>query len=917
MKNPIRFLRLLFCLASIVSWQYSQSQTIELAGIWRFTLDPLKNGIGERGVLPNNLLPGSILLPGSTDEGGYGYENRTITSLRLTRTHQYSGVAWYEKEIYIPDSWKNKEIQLFMERVHWESQVWVNGEKAGKRESLSVPHRYDITPYLKPGKKNKIRIRVDNGKIYDIGGPHAISEETQTNWNGIVGKIELRARDKVQIEDVQIYPDIRLKQAEVRISISNLSSGDAKGILLLYVNHRYQQIVLAKKRIDFSGTGGLIKVNAILPLARDLQLWDEFNPKLYELHAVVTAAKGYKDSSTVVFGMRDFSTSGTQFTINNRPVFIRANVNSAEFPLTGYPATDTTYWMHVFTVCKDYGLNAMRFHTWCPPEAAFFAADKMGFYLQIENADWRFNIGQDTAANRFLSEEADRILKAYGNHPSFVMFCEGNELVGRGRDSFLTSLITRWKKEDTRRLYTGSSGYPIMSMADYIDLYGPRAQHWKEGLKGRLNAQPYHTDLDYSAEVVKYNKPLISHEVGQWCVYPDFKQISKYTGVLKPYNYALFRESLREHRMPDQSEEFMMASGKFQVLLKKEEIEALLRTPGLGGYQLLQLQDFPGQGTAPVGVVDDFWDSKPYVNAADFRRFQSSRVLLLRSSSFILTSDDVIRATAQLANYGDGEMKNVVIKWVLKYPDGKIYDQGSFAKKNIPIGSPFEIGQIAVVLNRIKDASRLDLELSVAHSDVSNHWSFWVYPKNLPVADTAGFLIAHSFTKQVEETLDKGGAVLLLADTSKINTDLSPSFSGISWNTVWSGTPPDKLGILCDPTRAVFKYFPTRYYSTWQWWDLVRHSRPLKLNHFPSNVKPLIQMIPDWNKNNKIGLLFEAKVGKGRLLMTSMGLLHQMQERPVARQMLYSLEKYAASEAFDPETTLSMAAIKQLFKNEP
>jgi hypothetical protein len=161
--------------------------------------------------------------------------------------------------------------------------------------------------------------------------------------------------------------------------------------------------------------------------------------------------------------------------------------------------------------------------------------------------------------------------------------------------------------------------------------------------------------------------------------------------------------------------------------------------------------------------------------------------------------------------------------------------------------------------------------------------------------------------------LQNGGKVLLLANTSKINSDVPPGFSSISWNTVWSGMPPNLLGILCDPGDAALKNFPTEYYSDWQWWDLVSHSRPMLLDSMPQSLTPLVQMIPDWNKNNKIGLIFEAKVGRGKLLMTSIDLEHNMIQRPVARQMLYNLEKYIGSEMFDPLTEISTEKIDLLF----
>jgi hypothetical protein len=485
--------------------------------------------------------------------------------------------------------------------------------------------------------------------------------------------------------------------------------------------------------------------------------------------------------------------------------------------------------------------------------------------------------------------------------------------VGPTVNEFLSGLVKRWKK-DPRHLYSGSSGYPIIPENDFQDYYGARPQRWKEGLKGRFNAQPLNTKYDYADYVKKFSVPMITHEIGQWCVYPDFNQIPKYTGVLKPFNYELFRESLRDHHMGDMAEQFTMASGKFQVIQKKEEIESYLRTPGFGGYHLLQLNDFPGQGTAPVGVVDAFWQPKPYVRAEEFNRFQSAMVPLLRTGSFTWTNNQHFTADIEFANFGNKPLTAAILTWTLNFPGGKIYRQGSLPKLSIPLGSPIKLGSLDIALNHIEQATRLILTIQLKGTDYSNQWNIWVYPEQTPEVSLQQTMVAYEWNDNVKKQLQQGGRVLLLADTVAIASDADPVFSGISWNTVWSGMPPNLLGILCDPAHAALKYFPTEVHSNWQWWDVVRHSKPMVLDHTPASFRPLVQMIPDWNKNNKIGLVIEAKVGKGQLLISAIDLKNKLAERPVARQMLYSLKKYVESDAFAPVEELKMEMVDSLFK---
>jgi Beta-galactosidase/beta-glucuronidase len=903
--------RISFLLLLSIPLSLFSQHRLSLAGIWKFKTDPFFTGINANGVQLMPQLAEEIMLPGSTDQAGKGIKTHDMTSLRLTRMYEYKGPAWYEKEIFVPASWSKKNIRLFLERAHWETALWVNGQPAGKQESLSAPHIYDVTRLLQPGKKNVIRIRVDNNLIYNIEYSHAVSAETQTNWNGIIGKIELQAVDKVHVQDVQVYPQLAKKQAEVRIQIANPEKQTIQGKLLLKAQ------TIEPVQVPVSGSDSILSVTARLNLGPNMQTWDEFHPHLYNLHVQLDAnggAEKYTDSTAVVFGVREFKTDGTRFTINNRPVFVRSTVNCAEFPITGYPAMDTASWGHIFRTSKAYGLNAMRFHSWCPPKAAFEVADRMGFYLQVENSDWRFTIGKDSAVNRFLKEESFRILDTYGNHPSFVMMCEGNELVGPTAKQWLGELVNAWKKKDPRHLYTGGSGYPVIPEAEFHDFYGPRPQRWKEGLKGRFNKAPLNTQYDYAADIKKFKEPLMSHEVGQWCMYPDFDEIPKFNGVLRAYNYELFRESLRAHNMLDLAPAFTMASGKWQVLQKKEEIESYLRTPGMAGYTLLQLNDFPGQGTAPVGVVDVFWHPKKYVTGDAFSRFQNAVVPLLRTDGFTYTNDQHFNANIELANFGEAPLSNATISWSLRYPDGTVYEQGRFNNLSIPLGGPIKTGSLDVKLDRVQKATRLLVTVQVEGTGYQNDWNIWVYPQTLSTPALKNVVVARSWNDAVKKQLQKGATVLLLPDTAAIQSTADPVFSGISWNTVWSGMPPNLLGILCDPHHTALREFPTEYHTNWQWWDVVRNSKPFVLDHTPAEFRPLIQMIPDWNLNNKIGLVCEAKVGKGKLLISAIDLVNDLPKRPVARQLLYSLQRYVSSPGFDPAIELPVDMVDALFK---
>ncbi len=918
---PLFLLLIFFASASLKAQQIPSTdkgtETISLAGTWRFELDPL--GVGNS--VPENWhtkeLSKKTTLPGSTDKADYGYKTHEWESWHLNRLFEYKGDAWYSKEIYVPENWHNKDIQLFLERTHWKSTVWINGKAAGSRVSLSTPQTYDITSLIKPGQKNLIMIEVDNNMIYNIGSwASAITEETQTNWNGIIGKMQLRAKDKVNISGVQVYPDVKYKSAMVKITINNRSGQAVKGELIFsgYSYNTENPQNIKSKQVPFSGSDSIIIIHTKLNMGDHVQLWDYFHPTLYRLKVKMAASGGkrhFNDEHTTSFGMRNFSTEGTQFTINGRPIMIRGTLNCAAFPITGYPSMDVKYWLRIFKIAKEFGLNSMRFHSWAPPEAAFEAADKLGFYLLVEGPYWTKTAGSDSATSKFISQEAQRILKTYGNHPSFTMFALGNELGGPDFKPFVTKLVKHWKKEDPRHLYNSTSGGPQILENNYVSVTARAGA----GPNGRFNAHPLSTNFDYDSYVKKHDVPDLSHEVGQWCAYPNFNIIPKFTGVLRAYNYQIFKKSLREHHMLDQAHEFLMASGKWQALEYKEEIEASLRTPNYGGYQLLGLKDFPGQGTALVGVLDVFWNPKPYVTAKKFHQFQGAYVPLLRTNGFTWTNNQTFKATAEFANYGQHDLKGAVLQWKIAWPNGKIFARGNFPQTDLIEGQPTKVGKLSVPLGKIKQATRLDATLSIKGTKYTNHWNIWVYPKKLKMPDMNDVLIAHDWNQQVSRALRDGRKVLLLADTSKVKSNVPPGFASIYWNTkLFSNQFNQMLGILCNPKNSALKYFPTQYYTNWQWWDLVAHSRPMILDKMPPKLKPIVQMIDEWNKNHKIGLVFQAKVGKGKLLMTSIELEHDLKNRPVARQMLYSLEKYVSSDEFNPTIEVSASKIQRLFK---
>lgn len=941
-----QLLILLFLLTGCNSKDIFVKDKISLAGEWKFRIDSLDQGTVRQWY--NKVFDDKVTLPGSMAENGKGNEvtlktdwtgdivdKSYFTDMKYEKYRQpgnikipfwlkpvkyYKGAAWYQKEVELPANWSGKRVFLFLERCHWESAVYVNGQKAGTQNSLATPHEYDITDLLNPGK-NLVSIRIDNRVIIPIGvNSHSISDHTQSNWNGITGDISLIAKPSVFIDEVRIFPDIQKKIAKVIITVRNPGKVDFKGELQIKAEsfNSDNNQKLPAKNVTIVTNSGEQQITLEYKI-RKPQLWSEFTPVLYKMSVtLIRSDKNGYDNRSVDFGMREFSTNGTHFEINGKPTFLRGTTECCIFPLTGYPPADVASWEKVLQTCKNYGLNHVRFHSFCPPEAAFIAADKLGMYFHIECSSWAnqgTSIGNGGPVDQFIYDESDRIIKAYGNHPSFCMLAYGNEPAGKNQEEYLGKLITYWKSKDNRRVYTSAAGWPIIPENDYNLTSEPRIQHWGEGLNSIINAKPPQTMFDYNDFVAKFKVPIVSHEIGQWCVYPDFKEIEKYCGVLKPTNFEIFRESLIENNMGDQAEDFLMASGKLQVLCYKADIEAALRTLRFGGFEILQLHDFPGQGTALVGVLNPFFESKGYVTPEEFRMFCNETVPLARMKRLIYKDGEKFEAMVEIAHFGAKPIKNAEILCRVIDSSGQILRKETMTMDEIKIGNGVPVGLFAMDIKAITGARKLTFEVSIAGTSFINHWDFWVYPEDNE-CDFGKVYVTDVLNEKAEDFLQKGGSVLLLTYGKVGKTkgaQVAIGFSSIFWNTAWTGNqPPHTLGILCDPKHPLFNSFPTEYHSNWQWWDPVSHSQAMILDGFPVQLKPLIQPIDTWFENRRLALAFETKTGGGKLLVCSIDLKNIQEERIVSKQLLKSVLDYMNSDSFDPKIDVGLKAIIEL-----
>ena len=869
-------------------------QVIDLSGTWKLALgDKLRYN-------DNVTLPGSLLTNGKGDEvtshtvwtgstydssyyfnpymEKYRVEGNIKYPFFLTPEKHYVGNAWYKKTVMVPATWQGEHIYLYLERPHIETTVYVNGQKAGHQLSLSTPHQYDITPYVKAGKNNEIVVCVYNGIENVCVGQdsHSVTDQTQGNWNGITGCMELRTAPTPRI---RISHDLATHTATIQMD-----------------DDTYQ-----------------------VSLGKTIHYWNEFDPYLY-----TRIINHHGIPYTVTFGIRDISIERRQIYLNHQPIWFRGTVENCCFPETGYPPTDVESWLRIMRKVKEYGLNHIRFHSYCPPDAAFTAADIVGIYLQPEGPSWpnhgvKLRAGQKI--DQYLLEESKRIIDTYGHHPSFVMMAAGNEPAGDWV-SYCNDWVKEMKKYDSSKIYCGASvggGWAWDNGSEYHVKGGARGLDW--------NNRAPHSDDDYLDQIafprnyrdsVANSSPIIAHEQGQWCAFPDFNEISQYTGVYKARNFEIFQDLLRDNGMGHLAERFLMASGHLQTLAYKYEIERNLRTPDYAGFQLLALNDYSGQGTALEGVLNVHWKEKGYTTAKEWTQFCAPVVPLARFPQFVYSSTDTLNVPIEVYNASGKKLMPIKTSFSILNEQKEILYKGTLTDAPIPIGKNIAVGTVCMPLQSITQPSKLTLSISIGDTS-SNQWEFWVFPQLQATEDTSNLYICDELSDAAIDVLRKGGKVLLTAAGKvRYGNDIIQHYLPVFWNTSWfKMRPPHTTGAFIDKDHPLFKYgFPTDNWSNLNWWELLNKAQVMNLTSFPKEYQSPIQPIDTWHVSRKIGMLIEANVLNGKLLMTTMDIDSNQSERLVARQMKSAILRYMNSDDFTPKLSLDIQVIQDLFDKE-
>lgn len=906
---------------------------ISLAGSWELSFDT-----------ENPLYNQTINLPGTTEiEKLYSPNTRkeAPSTLYLGREYKHHGVAWYKRQILIPNTWTGLNVQLHLGRTKF-TKVYVDGNYIGGSYETLIPQVHELG-VLTPGT-HELVICVDNAlEQYDcfpksLYQGHQYTDHTQSNWNGIIGEIKLTCYTEAYIKEVLLLGDNELNiNAKVYIDLSKASSFDEenkkdRSYFVELEVLKYGKELIWEGKDCFSNISSSQSVTIEIPKNLLLQ-WDEFTPVWYEVRVKLSDCNHNMlcPVYTSITGNRSLSTKGRELLLNEKRISLRGSLDCAIYPLTGAAPSSVEEWKRIFQSVMEYGINHYRFHSWCPEEAAFIAADELGFYLQVELSCFANGLylltdeKYDKVLEDYLYDQSEKIIRAYGNHPSFILFAVGNEMVGNIKAFEL--LLKHLKNIRKDLLYTqGSNNFlenPTKCVEDdvYIMMRTTKTDNIRASFSHNDMPLGYLQGKERQGSYIDYNEasrishvPLISHEIGQYQSLIRIKDKEKFTGPLRPDAWNIIEERFKEKGLLDKNEEFYKASGALLVACYKEEIEASLRSNEMSGFQLLGLQDFPGQGTALVGVLDSFLESKGFIHPNNFRQFCDRVVVLGKFKSYTYTYTETIPLTVEVYNYGGCDLCNdLKIKLMMgskTYLEELEFDQDALiyetvvkdikaADRSLNHSITLELALAEdKIINTIKKENKgMDVTLLLEYGDIRNSYTLWIFDDKPYELINNNIIIKDKLDEEVMELAKQGSKVLVcsnqMVDTIEgfYTSDFwcYPMFKEACINT---GKPvaPGTLGLLIDNKHKALEKFPSKTYSEWLWQPIVMNSAPVILDK-EEDITMIVQVIDNFDRNHTLGLIYEQKLGKGKILVCASDLLEQMDVTESAN-LLRSLVEY-------------------------
>ena len=772
---------------------------------------------------------------------------------RYTRQYTFTGEARITRTLNYTEA-IGKRVFLEVERARV-LRLFVDGREVPHfiAPSLATPHVFEVTGLL--NGTHQITFLSDNSypglPAEDILTSNMASDETVTNWNGLLGYVRLREENEVFIESIQVRPKGRTLSVQLEISAPYPAETAIRMTSPAFTREYVTKIEIKEQYAGFVFDG--------LKLSEEAELWGEDGTA----RQTFTAELQNGERKNVSFGIRDFRIDDEKkFALNGRRTFLRGETSSAVHPDTSYCPMDVPSWTRVFKQYRQYGANFVRFASHCPPEAAFEAADEMGMLLMVGLSCHQHPGAYVTnEAQDYYLTELTRILKTYGNHPSFVMmsFGSGAETCIEVPE-YLENLLGIAKNLDDTRLYTPGANV-ISRNCDFV-------------MVDRRDDLP---------EQVNY--PILTTRTGMFEMLPDFREIDLFSGVLKPNNLLKMRENVEKEGLTVTWNRYVEASGEAALRRYKEELEACFLDERIAGVSLMGLTDYPGRGKAPCGMMNTHLIPKNY-DFADPKRFLpffSEAAVLAGLRKYSYSYGETLSLPLYVMNYGK-EPLSYPLKVVLSHGDLNI--EKVFDRVTAEPGGITKVGELNVLLGPElrEDRHARKMTLSLRFGLLENRYPVFVYPSLIPMCPE-NVLEVSELNETALQYLSDGG-----------NVFITPKVSGR--NSLGSA--------YIDAGHPIFRDFGTDHFSDVNW----KHIPSAAYFEMPGRYKAIVTKLrrPIDNMTPAVQL-FETRVLNGAVVVSALGLKEKI-DRPEVAALLSSIYDYMGSFEFSPNQEMRVPELR-------
>lgn len=861
---------------------------LSLDGAWTFALDPDDVGMAQGWQYASGPYRDTIQVPGSWDGQGFGPETDKLRS-------NHVGRAWYRKRALVPTEWAGRRVFLCLGGVHRYSDAWVNGEYLGEHIGYLSPFEYDISHLAQPGQAIVVTVRVDSEQRHEVdclAGAMDLIDAMFTPWGGIYGHVWMEARRDGWLEHLFVEPQVSPPSCRASVELAGTQRGDA---VQFQVSRSGQ--VLAEVTVPADGPHVAAPMN--LPGA---PLWTPDEPNLLTCTATLLADGEALDTVQCRFGLREIAIVGNRFTLNGARIFLRGYGDDSVYPETLAPPTDVEVYRKRLRIAKRFGFNYVRHHSHFLPDEYYQACDEVGMLVQPElpNAYQFYWDQAQGAALDLYTTEWEAAIRRHRNHPSIFDWCMGNE--SQPFPSTAPELYRIARELDPTRPIIDTDGVWSVVERPTLDFVS---------LQFDVGQLPLDRPDKFSF-LRDPPVPVVSHETSNYATFPRLDAASLFRHSPKPYWLDDAAKRLEAIGLLEEAPRWAECSERLVAACQKLNIEALRKNEDISGYTWWLLQDY---WTGSNGLVDHYF--RPKFDPAEMAVFNAPRVLLEEGMGQTYRGGERLSTTLLLSNMAAEDVVAPVAEWEVTV-GGLRRGQQIVACPSAPAGEVTALARISLRLPPVDRPTLVTLRawLDTGPERIENRWTARLYPPRpptlregvpvyaepsiLPRLEPLGALpmpkdlpiraayVVRQPTRTLLKAAARGASLVCLSPTGCFVS--VPNRYKPAW---WLGDAVDS-----NVGTVAYDHVLTRDMAPEGWCDpgwhrLIEGSQAYLLDDMPARPSTVIRGIDVHTMCRDKALVWEARVGRGSLLVSGLRLL-ETTAAPESEWLLAQMLRYAA-----------------------